>query len=172
MKNEAIGAYEAACLMGLHFSRPKKLVDSGILQMKVIAGGNGRKFAIFPMRQCEQLWREYEDLVRSGELMGRPRAYESMRPAALKALGTKGRVQIAYDDAIGIDEAAEILRVYPTRVPRMIEEGRLVARRLWSDRAGTARIWIVSRESAEKLCRELDKSEAAGTKRGRRRQSA
>lgn len=173
MKNEAIGSYEAACLMGLHFVRPKRMAESGILTSRVIGGGSGREFAIYSMRQADKNWREYEEIVLAGELIGRPRAYEHLRPVVLRVLGEKGRTQIDFDDAIGIDEAAKILRVYPTRVPRLIEEGRLVARKLWSDRAGgSSRWWIVSRESAKKLCREIDKAEAAGKKRGRVRQPA
>lgn len=172
MKNEAIGSFEAACVMGLHWVRPKKMADAGLLDCRIIGGEAGRAFAVYGLRQAEQNWREYEELIRTGEFGGRPRAYEHMRSAALRVLGEKGRPQIAYEDAIDIDEAARILRLYPTRVPRLIADRRLVARKLWSERTSSPKLWIVSKQSAEKLCRELDKAEAAGKKRGRIRQPA
>lgn len=172
MKNEAIGAFEAACVMGLHWARPKKMADAGLMDCRIIGGAGTRAFAVYGLRQAEQNWREYEELVRTGEFEGRPRAYDHMRPAVLRVLGEKGRPQIAFEDAIDVEEAARILRLFPTRVPRLIADGRLVARKLWSDRASSPRLWIVSRHSAEKLCREIDKAEAAGKKRGRIRQPA
>jgi hypothetical protein len=172
MKNEAVGAYEAAGIMGVHFSRPRRLAEKGDLSSRVVGGGKSASFAVYSLRECEENWRDYEELVRSGELFGRPRAWESNRPAALRALGAKGRPQILFEDAIGVDQAAEILRVFPTRVPRMIEEGKLIARRLWSDRASESKLWIVSKKSAEALAKSMDAAEREGTKRGRRRHPA
>lgn len=172
MKNEAIGAFEAACVMGLHWARPKKMADAGVLSCRIIGGGSSSQIAVYGLRQADQNWREYEELLRTGQVEGRPRAYEHMRPAALRVLGEKGRPQILFEDAIDIEEAARILRVFSTRVPRLIADGRLVARKLWSDRSSSPKLWIVSRHSAEKLCREIDKAEAAGKKRGRIRQPA
>lgn len=172
MKNEAIGAYEAACVMGLHWVRPKRLADDGVLACRVIGGVSGKAVAVYSLRQAEQNWREYEELLRSGQFEGRPRAYAHMRSAVLRVLGEKGRPQIAFEDAIDVEEASKILRVYHTRVPRLIADGRLVARKLWSDRSNASRLWIVSKESAKKLSRELDKAEAAGTKPGRLRRPA
>ena len=170
--NEAVGAFEAAALMGVHWTRPKRLAEAGILSCRVIGGRGGKEIAIYSMRECEENWRDYEGLVRSGDFEGRPRSGESLRPAVLRAFGAKGRPQISYDDAAHIHEAAEILRVFRTRVPRLIAEGRLVARKLWSTRAGSAKAWIVSRKSAERLSKEIDAAEEAGKKRGRRRQPA
>lgn len=171
--NEAVGAFEAASLLGCHFTRPGKLADSGELTRKIISAAGGREYAIYSRRECEDNWREYEELVRAGDFDGRPRAREDLRMSVLRELSKKDRPKILFSDAIGVDEAASMLRVYHTRVPRMIAEGRLVARVPWSLRTdGMKGRWIISKKSVVELSRELDRLEKAGKKRGRPRQPA
>lgn len=167
VKNEAIGSYEAAAVMGLHFTRPKRMVESGVLSSKVLCGEEGREFSVYSLRECDQNFREYEGSI--GQTGGRPRAQVDLRHEFLRTLSDKDRPAILYDDAIGSYEAAEILGVWHTLVPRLVKSGRIVGRKVWSGRAGGARLWIYSRKSCELCAAKMRKLEENGIRVGRPR---
>jgi len=166
MKDEAIGAWEAAAIMGVHWSRPKKMADAGTIPSRVMCGQPGREFAVYSREDCE---RDYRDYIAKRTVSRRPRTALADRPAALRMLAAKGRPKIAFGDAIGAYEAAKILGVFWTLVPRLAKEGKIVGRVLQSGRGQTSRLWIFSRQSCAAWEAEVSKLEQAGKMRGRPR---
>ena len=160
--------------MGVHWTRPRRMADAGRLTARVIAASGDVEFAVYSRQECEADWEEYEELILAGEgALGRPRTKVSDRHAVLRVLSSPKIPHIDFDDAIGVEEASRILRVFYTRIPRMVSEGKLIGRRLWSARGVPGRAnWIISKRSAIELSKAISKQEAAGTKRGRRRQPA
>lgn len=168
MRDEAIGAYEAAGLLGVHFTRPARLAYDGVISSREIAGTTGRSFAVYSARECDENFREYERGRSSGKV-GRPRVAVASRAETLKRLADKSKPSIGFGDAIGVEEAATILGVFWTLVPRMAREGKIVGRILWSQRADRSRLWIFSRTSVEAWASEIRRQEGSGTKKGRPR---
>lgn len=166
MKDEALGAWEAAGLMGLHWSRPAKMVLQGILSSRVVGVSGERSFAVYSRNECEQ---NYADYIDGKAIRKRPRTALDERPAILRALAPKSRPRIAYGDAISLAEAGRILGVWWTLVPRLVRDGKLVGRILHSGRKNSSRLWIISRESCEQHRADVARQEQAGTKRGRPR---
>lgn len=173
MKNEAVGTYEAAALMGVHFTRPKRMADLGLLASREMESGGGITFAVYSARECDENFTDYQENIaarrRAGERVGRPRGFIHDRDVALKVMADPSRPKIAFEDAIGVLEAAEILGVYYTRVVRVVREGKIVGRVLWSERGSRSRLWILSRSSCEAHAAAVKKLEAAGLKKGRPR---
>lgn len=167
-EDEAIGPWEAACLMGVHWSRPAKMAAKGLIGARATCGRDGREFAVYSRKDCEE---NYEDYLQKRVVQRRPRTAVDMRPAMLKTLAAKKRPKIAFGDAISIEEAAECMGVYWTLVPRLVESGKIVGRVLHSGRAGGSRVWIVSRKSCQQHSAEVSRLEAAGKKRGRKRKT-
>lgn len=169
MKNEAIGTWEAACLMGVHWTRPKKMADGGVLSARAVGGAEGREFAVYSARECDENFLEY---AKRRDAHGRGRTAVDLRKDAIKQLSANGRPQIDFEDAIGVSEAAEILGVFWTRVARMVDEGKIVGRVLWSNRGDRSRLWIFSRKSCVACAKEIRRLEAAGKKLGRPRNAS
>jgi hypothetical protein len=170
---QAVGAYEAAALMGIHYSRPQKLVARGLLsahrvEESVHVTTLTKHQAIYDSKECEKDFAEYEDLMDSGEHGKRPRAWLHLRPDAIRHL-QKVEHPIAFADAIGIAEAAKILKVVVSFIPRLVACGDIVGRRPWSRRGAGSRIYIISRQSCVANAREVRSLEAAGKKVGRPR---
>jgi len=170
VKNEAIGSYEAAAVMGLHFTRPRRMAESGVISSKTLGGEEGREFSVYSLRECDENFREYEKSI--GQSGGRPRTCLESRHAVLRAMAEKDRPVILMDDVVGTDEAAEILGVWHTLVPRLANSGRIVGRILWSERAAASRLWIFSRKSCEECAAKMRKLEEAGVSVGRPRTGA
>lgn len=170
---QAVGSYEAACLMGLHFSQPGKLHAKGRLSAHMIEGSSyvatpSKTAAIYDSRECERDYAEYVERYDSGEHGRRPRAWLHLRPDAvahLKAVKTP----IAFDDAIGVVEATKILGVHPSFVPRMITRGEIVGRQPYSRRGRVARVYIISRRSCIANIKKKRAALAAGGVVGRPR---
>lgn len=171
-KNEALGTYEAACLMGVHWTRPRRMADAGLISAHKIASNGGVEFAVYSSRECEENFQDYQEEAKNKSGAGRPRTALHLRADAIKALGGKDRPRIKFDDAIGVAEAAKILGVFWTRVIRIVEEGHIVGRVLWSKRGGDSRLWVLSRKSCIEWAKEIRRLEAAGAKRGRPRKES
>ncbi len=170
---QAVGAYEAAALMGVHYSRPQKLVEKGVLsahrvEESVHVAKLTKYQAIYDSRECEKDFEEYEDLMDSGEHGKRPRAWLHLRPEAIRHLKAV-KTPIAFNDAIGVAEAAKILKVVVSFIPRLVARGDIVGRRPWSRRGSSARIYIISRQSCVENVKQVRSIEAAGKKIGRPR---
>lgn len=175
MRPWAIGSYEAAALMGTHFTRPRKMVSQGLLSAHIIvesaySAEPTRNFAIYNAQECDADYAEYDKKYRAkgGKTDRRPRSNVSQRPEALRRLKAQ-KVQIEFDDAIGVCEAAKILNVHASFVPRLISSGRIVGRVAWNPRGAGSRIYIVSRKSCQADIRAVRAAEVAGTKKGRPR---
>lgn len=165
----ALGSYEAAGVLGCHFTKPAQMQAKGMIEGRecpeIYSKGSDRRILIYSLASCEENWREYER--RGG---GRPRTWLDDRPPALKRLAS-ARPAILYADAVGVGEAAEILGVHPTLVYRMARDGKIVARQPWNPRRSGPRFLIVSRRSCEQNRRETAAREAAGKKPGRKRKT-
>ena len=163
----ALGSYEAAALMGVHFTRPARMHAAGKIdgrEIEAVSGGGAtRTFLVYSAASCEADYRDYDQ-----KTVGRPRDWLHLRAEAVKRI-TKATPAITYDDAIGVVDAARLLKVHYTAVYKLIERGKLAARRPWNPRKGGSRILIVSRKSCEANRREVAALEAAGKKRGRKR---
>ena len=175
--DHAVRAFAAAALMGVHFTRPKRLAASGAIMSRVIPSPvdseSGRVFILFSAAECDSDWDAYEAKrdAAGGKTDRRPRAYEDLRPKVLKFLA-KIEKPILFSDAIGVAEVADILGIHWSFPPRVARAGRIVGRLLWSQRSDTARaprLWIFSRESCLKEAARVLKVEAAGQKVGRPR---
>ena len=106
---------------------------------------------IFEDFECEKDFEEYEEMFKAsgGKSSRRPRSCVPLRAGALRALA-KMKCQIAFGDAIGTFDAAKILGVHFTLVSRLVTQGKIVGRVLYSKRSGAQRSWIFSRASCEK----------------------
>lgn len=173
-KDLALGSYEAAALMGVHFTRPGRMFDAGTLVGRVLdpiaANKSDRAFVIYSALACEENFVEYEE-TQSGKAgrVFRPRAWLDDRPGMLKRLAAM-TPDISYADAVGTAEAAKILNVHVSLVQRLIATGKILGRTPWNPRhSGGSRCVIISRRSCEANRREVAAAEKAGKKRGRAR---
>lgn len=153
-------------MLGVHFTKPKRMAEAGILSAKAIASHDSCEFLVYSARECDDNFKDYEK-KRAGA--GRPRTAVDSRPETLNRLADKDKPRIAFGDAVGVVEAAKILGVFWTRIPRLVHEGKIVGRILWSKRGGRSRLWILSRESCERHASEVRRQEDSGTKKGRPR---
>lgn len=163
--DEAIGTFEAAGLLGVHFTKPARMHAKGELSAREIVGDDSRRFVVYSRQECDENFAAYDSATR----IGRPRTRVDDRPMVQKKLDAKKATKIAFGDAIGVAEAAEILGVWHTLVPRLAREGKLVGRLLWSERSGAPRVWILSRSSVEQRAAETRRLEESGKKVGRPR---
>ena len=172
--NQAIGTWEAACLMGLHWTRCARMAAQGLLTARRLRSptkaDTEREFAIYSSRECEENHREYmEAFVAAGNRTPRrPRGHIDLRSGQLRRIAAI-KTPIAFDDAISTGEAAEILGVHWTFPPRMAAAGKVIGRILYSERRGRSRTWIFSRESCEANAAATKRLEVAGRKVGRPR---
>lgn len=166
---QALGAFEAAAVMGVHYATPAKMAQKGMVACRTVPLSGGIKVApIFDGRSCEEDYLDYEEKLADGGSGKRPRSYLSLRPEALKRLRAV-ETPITFADAITTAEAAEILSVHNSFIARMIASGEIVGRRLWSPRGSSERIYIVSRASCVANAQKARKEQAAGKKTGRPR---
>lgn len=172
---QAVGSFEAAALMGVHFSIPQKLAARGRLSAHAPADSAWsdaptRSYAIYDGAECDRDYHEYEAKIasRGGKSDRRPRGWVHLRPDVLRHLKAV-ETPIAFDDAISTAEAAKILGVHVTFVPRMVSGGKIVGRRPWNPRSKTSKIWIISRRSCLANVRDKKRLMAAGGVTGRPR---
>ena len=175
--DQALGSYEAAALMGVHFGQPQKLVAKGVLTARTVtqsaySDSPTRFVSIYDGAECEANYQEYEEktAARGGKTERRPRAWLHLRPEAVRRLKAV-KEPISFDDAITLVEAADILGVHISLLPRLVEAGKIIGRRPWNPRGLRmgARNWIVSRRSCLERAKTSKAQETAGTKRGRPR---
>ncbi len=169
---QAVGGFEAAAIMGLHFTVPYRLAKTGKLTAHAHdAGETGKRVTFFDGAECEENWCEYsEKMAAEGGTGKRPRTNDQHRKAVLKHLAAvEHKIQLS--DAISISEAAEIMGTHHTWTVRLAKEGKLIARRLWSPRAIKSTQWMVSRRSALANLAEAKATFATGKMQGRVRYS-
>jgi hypothetical protein len=173
--SQAVGPHEAAAIMGLHWSVPARMLSKGWLSASEMeSGGAGvRSFVVFNGSECDRNYREYDEKVqaRGGMNDRRPRAWIHLREPMIRKLAAIDE-PIAFGDAIGVREAAGILGVHPSFVPRMIKAGDIVGRRLHSrDQVLTRHraVYICSRKSCLENAKIVRQQQHAGGKVGRPR---
>ena len=165
VKNPALGAYEAACLMGVHWTRAPKMAANGEIATRELSwSSDDHRLRVYSMLSANANWHAYEDLLASGGHRRRPRANAHLRAPMLGELG-KIEQHIEFADAVSANEASEILGCYHSALARMVEGGRLVGRILISHREGPSRTWIFSRRSCEENVAQYLKSSSAGRPR-------
>lgn len=174
-KDVALGSWEAACLLGVHWTQAGRMSQKGLLTKRTLKSPTvsdpERTFAIYSRNECEENFSEYEAKMREGGTGRRARTAISERMAMLKRLAGVEQ-HIAFDDAISTGEAGEILGVHWTFPPRMAQAGKVVGRVLVNGRNNRSRCWIFSRASCIANVREARRLEDAGKKRGRKRKPA
>ena len=149
VKNPALGPYEAACLLGVHWTRVPKMAGDGILRFRTIKSSTGKpRLRVYSMADVDANWTDYQHLAREGQLPRRRRSHEDLRPGMLRELAAVEQ-HIDFYDAISIYEAAEIMGVWASFPARMVAAGTVVGRRLISHREGASRCMIYSRKSCE-----------------------
>lgn len=171
----AIGSWEAAQILGIHFTQPKRMANKGLLTTRNLLSPEvadpSRVFSIYSFSECEKDWDDYEEQLKHGGSGRRPRANADDRPKMLKILKAIGQ-PIEFGDAVSTGEAAEILRCHWTWPTRLAAEGKIVGRILQNGRNARSRCWIFSRASCEANVSVTARLEEAGTKKGRRRKKA
>lgn len=171
----ALGSYEAAALMGLHFTRPARMMAAGTLlgrQMAGITASPASQVAVYSRRDCERDYQEYLDRLEEGggKHYRRPRSWLHLRPQAQRHLAAVEQ-HIEYSDACSVVEAMRMLNLVSTaQISRMLSEGKIVGRRPWNPRNKQSKsFWIISRRSVEEWRKRIIAREHAGTKPGRRK---
>jgi hypothetical protein len=169
----ALGSYEAAAILGVHFTRPRLMAGAGKLITRQLGAGIASPahiIQIYSLADCEQDYRDYEDRVREhgGRHYRRPRAWLHLRPAALKRLAKA--VPVEFSDACSVSDAAQILNLSSTSlITRLIRNGQIVGRKAWNPRYTAGEQWIISRRSVEERKRDIIARETAGVKTGVRK---
>ena len=149
----ALGSYEAAAVLGVHFTRPARMAGKGEIVCRVLhqpADQIKRDYLIYSLDDCQENLAAYlRRMGADGSTTHRPRAYMHERKDALKWLAA-AEPKIIYDDAIGSGDACRILDIHPSLVHRMCREGKLVFRQPWNPRSPSQRFFILSRRSVER----------------------
>lgn|GEM_PF-2405015 len=175
--NMALGATEAAAVMGVHWSVPPRMADRGWIAARTLetTEGQERRVQVYDGLECQTNWEEYDRKVveRGGMNDRRPRAWVHTRDPILTVLArVPQELRIPFDDAISAYEASEILRVHPSFVPRLAKAGHIVGREL-AGRDRTKRphrpSWIFSRASCVRNLQLVRSLQAEGDKAGRPR---
>lgn len=173
--DQAIGSWEAACLLGVHWTTPARMVEKGLLTSRTLASpvvsDPERVFTVYSLAECEKDWGDYAEKLKQGGSGKRPRAAVDLRPPMVKALAAIEN-PIAFGDAVSTGEAAEIMGVHWTFPPRMAQQGKIVGRILANARNNRSRCWIFSRASCEANVSTARRLQAAGKKKGRHRNLA
>lgn len=172
----ALGSYEAACIMGVHWGRPQRMVAQERLLAKALTAAwtdeQERTTHVYSLHDCEDDYQHYLDtLSASGDAPHRPRAYLHLREDILRLLA-QAEPKILFDDAIGTGDAAELLGVHPTAIQKMVEAGKLHPRRPHNGRNPASKAYIFSRAECLADRRRIAAMERAGTKPGRKRRVA
>ena len=173
---QAVGSAEAAAILGVHWTMPRRMVEKGLLtahflQESLYSDDPTRTFAIYDGGECEGNYQDYDERYRAagGKTDRRPRSWLHTRPDVLQHLKAV-KTPIAFDDAIGMAEASKILCVHQTLIPRLIASGKVVGRKPWNPRGKTgSKVFIISRKSCQANLKEMRALEAAGKKPGRTR---
>jgi hypothetical protein len=173
IRSQAIGPHEAAAILGVHYTVPARMVAKGLLSsvyMKPRGGRDTRDTLAYDAAECDRNYHEYEaamaDRRKSGG--GRPRSWVHTRPDMLRHLASL-EVRIGFSDAISIQEAADIMRVHASFVPRMIESGEIVGRRAWGRAGRGGKIYLISRASCLANLADARKKASEGGHPGRPR---
>lgn len=150
--DQGIGAYEAACLLGVHWTTVARMVEKGLLTSRQMesptVGEPERVVAIYSLLECEADYAAYDEQLKHGGSGKRPRGSVDLRPAMVKVMAAIEN-PIAFGDAISSGEAARILGVHWSFPPRLVSQGKIIGRVLTNNRNNRSRVWVYSRSSCE-----------------------
>jgi hypothetical protein len=173
--DQAIGSWEAASLLGVHWTTPARMVEKGLLTSRTLSSpvvsDPERVFTVYSLAECEADWEDYAEKLKQGGTGKRPRANVDLRPPMVKLLAAVEN-KIAFGDAVSSGEAAEIMGVHWTFPSRMAQQGKIVGRIVVNARNNRSRCWIYSRASCEANVSLARRLQSAGTKKGRHRNLA
>jgi len=95
--------------------------------MSLYTDSPSRRVAIYDGGECAANYEAYDErcLARGGKINSRPREWVHTRPDALRHLKAV-KTPIAFKDAIGMAEAAQILQVHESLIPRMVASGKIM----------------------------------------------
>lgn len=168
VKNPALGVYEAACLLGVHWTRMRPMVESGVLVAHDLEVAGDKSIRVYSTSAVEANFEDYWHKYTLGQHTRRPRAHVDLREPMKKELAGLPQ-HIEFDDAIGVYTASEIMGVWPSFCARMAQSDKIVGRRLINHREGPSRHWIYSRKSCEENLAEARKLMEAGRHQGQPR---
>ena len=173
--DQAVGAYEAACLLGVHWTTVGRMVAKGLLTSREMLSPTVREpervVAVYSLAECEADYAEYVEQLKHGGSGKRPRGSIDLRPAMVKAIAAIEQ-PIEFGDAISSGEAARILGVHWCFPSRLVSQEKIIGRVLTNNRNKRSRVWVYSRSSCEanaSTCRRLQEN---GRKIGRNRNLA
>lgn len=174
-KDVAIGTWEASCVLGVHWTTVARMDQKGMISGRDLRStAEGRVFRVYSLAECEDNYAEYEEVCRrnGGHSPRHPRTMAHMRHEVLERLQNEP-AKIALKDAVSGIEAAEILGVCHSFVPRLVAAGEIEGRVLWSGRpdSGGSRLWIYSRKSCDRNREVTAALQSSGGKVGRPRSS-
>lgn len=175
--NAALGSYEAACVLGVHFTQTMKMAGKGDITSRVLPASAQRKsdrvVAVYSWKECEANFQEYLASQQTGRRR-RSRKYLDLRAEMSKRLADVHPL-IDYYDAIGCTEAADILGCHWTWPPRMVNRGEIVGRLLINERLDSSasnRLIVLSRVSCVANAIEYRRLRLSGRLPGRPRKVA
>lgn len=148
-QNAALGSYEAACVIGVHFTRIAKMAEAGTLKSRLLRSSSADiRIRVYSFSDLCQNWDEYVYSVDKKLRSRRRRTNEDLREPMIRELAAMP-AHIDFYDAVSVYEAAEILGVWYSYVPRLAAAGGVVGRRLINHRQTKSRAMIYSRKSCE-----------------------
>lgn len=161
----AIGSFEAAAVMGVHFTRPARMAQSGHIVCRQLesycSDDSLRQQLFYSFADCDADYHRYMEAFNAagGKTERRPRSCLGDRREALRRLSKV--TPILYDDAIGTADAVKVLEVHPSLIHRWCATGRIACRSPWNPRSEQGRGLIISRRSCEELRQSLLKRRSA-----------
>jgi hypothetical protein len=81
---QAVGAHEAASLLGIHWTVVYRLGERGKLTVQYHEGEAGRKVTFFDGRECEQNWCDYCEAISGNGTGKRPRSHTEDRETVIR----------------------------------------------------------------------------------------
>lgn len=169
----ALGSFEAACVLGVHWTTPARMAEKGLLTTRTLRSplenDTDREFVVYSLHECMRDFAEYEEKLRSrgGKSDRRPRGFVDERATMLKYLATVE--PILFGDAISTGDAGEVLCTHWTFCARLAGQKRIKGRVLRNSRHQKSRVWVFSRASCEANAATAMRQQTAGTKKGRPR---
>lgn len=168
---QAVGGFEASALLGVHFTVPYRMAAAGKLVSHAHQSPTGRQITFFDGAECDADYVDYCRLMEEGGTGKRPRTATADRPVVLKYLAAV-KTPIQLSDAISTPEAAKILGMFPSYAIKLAEQGKVVARKLWSPRSRRGPCqWMFSRASCRANFAAAKAKHDAGKMQGRVRNS-
>lgn len=152
--SQAVTAVEASAILGVCRGVSNSMAKRGEVSCKEFSSLDDpeRIYRFFDAAECDRNFRDYAESSKAG---GRPRAHVDDRQAVIEFLSRQS-VQIDFDDAISPSEAAGLLGWSRGYVTRLVREGKLVGRGVWSGTYEHPVMVIVSRQSCLEMADQVE----------------